>query len=182
MRTGYVILLAQISWIIFTAIDSLWVFQYKVHIISAVVTLLGCFLWLRRKENRIKFRNAMFTRSKQEGSFLDNLSTSINIGMISIFALLVTGFEVSKLIIAESDGYEFIRAEIVNNQTIKEKVGEIKYVALGNSMSFHYSFKAPEQVLRTSLIVFGDVGQMKVDVSAFKKYDFWKVDKLTIGD
>jgi len=124
----------------------------------------------------------MFTRGKQEGSLLDKLSTSITIGMISIFAFLVIAFEVSKLIISESDGYEFIRAEIVNNQTIKEKVGEIQYVALGNNMSFHYSFKAPEQVLKTSLIVFGDVRQMKVDVSAFKKYDFWKIEKLTIGN
>lgn len=183
MKIGYAIVGAQISWIILSLVNSLWVFQYRLHLFPAVVILLGCGLWLKRKEHRVEFRNSVIQyRRNPERSMLDNLSTSIRIGMISIFAFLVVSFEVSKLVISESDGYKFIKAEVARNPAVQEKVGTIQYIALTNNMNVHYSFKAPEQSLETSIFVFGDKGEVKLDASASKKYDSWEMKNLTIGD
>jgi hypothetical protein len=87
--------------------------------------------------------------------------------------------EVSKLLVAQSEGFNFIKSEVLKSRTLQEQVGQIKFIAIGNSISAGLSFKDSEKRLSTSLIVFGATGQIEVDVDATKT-DNWRIGKIEL--
>jgi hypothetical protein len=61
------------------------------------------------------------------------------------------------------------------------QIGEIEFITIGNSLHAGVSFKGAKKKLRTTLLVFGASGQIRVDVGATKT-DSWKIENLKIKD
>lgn len=87
--------------------------------------------------------------------------------------------EISKSFVQQSEGFNYIEKELGNNKTIRDQIGEIKHIAIGNSLSVGLSVKTSEKRLKTNLIVFGTSGQLTIDMEVTKTEE-WKVGGMKI--
>ncbi|CAN5401527.1 hypothetical protein BH10BAC4_BH10BAC4_08720 [soil metagenome] len=174
MKAGHLIVIGLINWILFSCLTNIWIYKSKAHILSAIVVGAACVIWLTDKTNRQNLFETFLTPKTGD------LFRMIRIGIIAIFSFLVIVAEVSKFWLSQSEGFSFVKSEILKNKILIEKVGEIEYIAIGNSFSVGLSFKDSEKRLSTSLIVFGILGQINVDVEATKTDD-WRIRDIKIN-
>ena len=159
--------------------DSLWVYENNLPLISSTVILVSSIIWLTSSKNRSLLTLILSNRIRMYP--FDNFYKSLIVGLIAIFALICVGVEIAKILIKDSEGYEFVTKEILKDKTIEEKIGTVEFIALGNSYEGNTSFSTSKKTFNVNLRVFGVAGQLSVDVNAIK-LDDWRISSLTINE
>jgi hypothetical protein len=180
MKSGHYIIIGILAWVTLTFSKSLWVYQIHGQLIAAGTIGLSSIIWLTKKENREILRTTLSSKKTSE-IIGDKLLKTIQIGSIAIFLFIIIAFETFKIFVQQSEGYDFIRTEVLKNKEVNDQIGPVEHIGIGNKLSAGLLFKNSEKRLKTRLIVFGATGQIDIDVQATKTDD-WKIDELRINN
>lgn len=179
MKVGHFIIIGLVIWIALSFSNSILVYQYKGHVGAVIIIGLSSIIWLTNEENRERLWTA-FSSKGYNDNLLERLKNSIQVGLIAIFSFIAVASEIGKALVRQSEGFSYIKSELPKNTSITDQVGQIEYIAVGNSFSAGISFKDSEKRLRTEVIIFGNRGQINADVEATKT-DHWKTKDIKIN-
>jgi hypothetical protein len=174
MKAGYFIIIGLIIWLAFDLSNSIWVYQTNAQIYAAIIIGLSAIVWLTSKNNRRRLWNTY--RFKWPENLLEYLTDKIQVGLIAIFSTIALISVIGKEIVRHSDGYKFIKNEVIQDKSVIDKVGEIKYIALEN-FSAGLKFKNSQKQLSVKLKIFGSNGTINAEVKATKFY-IWYLKEI----
>jgi hypothetical protein len=178
MKAVYFIIAGVVTWFVLSVSKSLWVYQTKAHIGAVVMIGLASIIWLTNQENRKRLRKGFSSRGFNENT-LERVKT-IKVMVIAIFSFLAVVIEIGKAFIRQSEGFSYVKSELLKSTAITAQVGQIEYIAVGNRFSIGQSFKDSEKRLKTEIIIFGNLGQIDAEVEAIKT-DIWKIRDIRIN-
>jgi hypothetical protein len=178
MKSGYLIVVGVILWFVSAVSESFVLYQYKIHIGTAIFVGLSSIYWLTKIENRQTLERTFFPSKYgiDKYDFLERIRHGLfSIGLTTLFVLITILAESARFLVSTSEGFRYIEEEVTNNSDIHHDIGQVTMILLGGSYSSNTSFSTSEKRIKVSLLVFGDRGKIKADVTALKQGDKWRV-------
>lgn len=156
--------------------DDYWVYQRQIALAALLTAFCSGLFWLFKKGNLQIFFEALKIRGG--GDLYDSYGT----GKFSIYVLFgclltATILQGIQFKASHSDTFRQLETHIRADQNVKEKIGPVKLIRFTGFLGFLQNPAYPErQGLYANVIVFGELGKMKLHTALERENDYWIIE------